>query len=43
MNNNILLDRGIVLSSGEISKDKINLVAAATWKPLTALRTFLFR
>ena len=27
MNNNILLDKGIILSSGEISKDKINLVA----------------
>ena len=29
MNNNILLDKGIILSSGEISKDKINLVAGA--------------
>ena len=25
MNNNILLDKGIILSSGEISKDKTNL------------------
>ena len=59
---NVLLDKGIILPSGEISKDKVNLVAgaitqpfaemvwvttggeqAATWKPLTALRTFLFR
>ena len=26
---NVLLDKGIILPSGEISKDKVNLVAGA--------------
>ena len=33
----ILLDRGIVLSSGEISKDKINLVAGAITQPFAEM------
>lgn len=37
MNNNILLDRGIILSSGEISKDKINLVAGAITQPFAEM------
>ena len=37
MNNNILLDKGIILSSGEISKDKINLVAGAITQPFAEM------
>ena len=37
MNNNILLDRGIVLSSGEISKDKVNLVTGAITQPFAEM------
>lgn len=37
MNNNILLDRGIILSSGEISKDKINLIAGAITQPFAEM------
>ena len=29
--NNVLLDKGIITPSGEISKDKINLVAGAMY------------
>ena len=31
--NNVLLDKGIITPSGEISKDKINLVAGAITQP----------
>ena len=34
---NTLLDRGIILPSGEISKDKINLVAGAITQPLAEM------
>ena len=37
MNNNILLDKGIILTSGEISKDKINLVAGAITQPFAEM------
>lgn len=30
---NVLLDKGIILPSGEISKDKVNLVAGAITQP----------
>jgi len=30
---NVLLDKGIILPSGEISKDKINLVTGAITQP----------
>ena len=33
----ILLDKGIILSSGEISKDKINLVAGAITQPFAEM------
>ena len=34
---NELLDRGIILPSGEISKNKINLVAGAVTQPFTEM------
>ena len=34
---NELLDRGIKLASGEISKDKINLVAGAVTQPFAEM------
>lgn len=37
MNNNILLDKGIILSSGEISKEKINLVSGAITQPFAEM------
>ena len=30
---NVLLDKGIILPSGEISKDKVNLVTGAITQP----------
>ena len=33
----ILLDKGIILSSGEINKDKINLVAGAITQPFAEM------
>ena len=35
--NNVLLDKGIITPSGEISKDKINLVAGAITQPFAAM------
>jgi len=35
--NNVLLDRGIILPSGEISKDKINLIAVAITQPFAEM------
>ena len=35
--NNVLLDKGIITPSGEISKDKINLVAGAITQPFTEM------
>ena len=35
--NNILLDKGIITPSGEISKDKINLVAGAITQPFAEM------
>ena len=34
---NVLLDKGIILPSGEISKDKINLVAGAITQPFAEM------
>ena len=34
---NVLLDKGIILSSGEISKDKVNLVAGAITQPFAEM------
>ncbi len=34
---NTLLDKGIILQSGEISKDKINLVAGAITQPFAEM------
>ena len=34
---NTLLDKGIILSSGEINKDKINLVAGAITQPFAEM------
>lgn len=34
---NELLDRGIILTSGEIGKDNINLVAEAITKPFAEM------
>ena len=34
---NVLLDKGIILPSGEISKDKINLVAGTITQPLAEM------
>ena len=34
---NVLLDKGIILPSGEINKDKINLVAGAITQPLAEM------
>ena len=34
---NVLLDKGIILSSSEISKDKINLVAGAITQPFAEM------
>ncbi len=38
--NNVLLDKGIITPSGEINKDKINLVAGAITQPCAAFFTF---
>ena len=35
--NNVLLDKGIITPSGEISKDKINLVAGAITQPFAEM------
>lgn len=35
--NNVLLDKGIITPSGEVSKDKINLVAGAITQPLAEM------
>lgn len=35
--NNVLLDKGIITPSGEISKDKINLVAGAIMQPFAEM------
>ena len=35
--NNVLLDKGIIAPSGEISKDKINLVAGAITQPFAEM------
>ena len=35
--NNTLLDKGIILPSGEINKDKINLVAGAITQPFAEM------
>ena len=35
--NNTLLDRGIILPSGEVDKDKINLVTGAITQPFTKM------
>ena len=34
---NVLLDKGIILPSGEISKDKVNLVAGAITQPFAEM------
>ena len=34
---NVLLDKGIILPSGEINKDKINLVAGAITQPFAEM------
>ena len=34
---NVLLDKGIILPSGEISKDKVNLVAKAITQPFAEM------
>lgn len=34
---NVLLDKGIILPSGEIGKDKINLVAGAITQPFAEM------
>lgn len=38
--NNVLLDKGIIIPSGEINKDKINLVAGAITQPFAAFFPF---
>ena len=35
--NNVLLDKGIITPSGEVSKDKINLVAGAITQPFAEM------
>ena len=35
--NNVLLDKGIILPSGEISKDKVNLVTGAITQPFAEM------
>ena len=34
---NVLLDKGIILPSGEISKDKVNLVTGAITQPFAEM------
>lgn len=40
---NVLLDKGIILPSGEISKDKVNLVTGAITQPFAEMVRLVFR